>query len=52
MDSIVANILKHEAAFSRTESKPFSVVALFCGLGLIATLAMVSLGFDLGAGFL
>jgi hypothetical protein len=51
MNSIVANILKRKAAASRTETKPFNVVVLFCGVGLVGALVMASLGFDLGAGF-
>jgi len=51
MNSIFANILKDEAAASGTEAKPFNVVALFCGVGLVVALSMASLGLDLGARF-
>jgi len=51
MNSIVANILEREAKATRSETKPFSVVVLFCGMGLVAALGMASLGLDLGAGF-
>jgi hypothetical protein len=50
MNLIVANILEREAAASRIEMKPFSVVSLFCGMGLVAALGLAFLGFDLGAG--
>jgi hypothetical protein len=51
MNMIVANVLMHEAAKARTKAQPFKIVALFCGVGLVVSLWMTSLGFDLGAGF-
>jgi hypothetical protein len=51
MNTIVANVLMREAAKARTDTGPFKIVALFCGVGLLASLGMVWLGFDVGAGF-
>jgi hypothetical protein len=50
MDVIVANVLKREAAAARADH-PFNVVALFCAVGLLASVCMLFLGFDVGAGF-
>ena len=51
MNALVANVLVREASRTRTDAHPLALIALFCGVGLLASLAMVSLGFDLGAGF-
>ncbi len=51
MDAIVANVLEHEAAKAESNAQPFKIVALFCAVGLLASLCMASLGFDLGTGF-
>ena len=51
MNTIVANVLKHEAAKAETHAHPFKIVAIFCGLGLVASLCMASFGFDIGTGF-
>jgi hypothetical protein len=51
MNTIVANVLMHEAAKARTESHPLAFIALFCGVGLVAGFAMASFGLDLSAGF-
>jgi hypothetical protein len=51
MDTLVANVLVREASKARTDAHPLALIALFCGVGLLASLAMVSLGFDLSAGF-
>jgi hypothetical protein len=49
MNTIVANVPMSEAAKAQTD--PFKIVALFCGVGLLASLCMTSFGFDIGAGF-
>jgi hypothetical protein len=51
MNTIVASVLKHEAAKAESHAHPFEMVLIFCGLGLVASLCMASLGFDLGTGF-
>jgi hypothetical protein len=50
MNAIVANVLKREAVSARTDH-PLSIIALFCAVGLLASLCLVSFGFDIGAGF-
>jgi hypothetical protein len=51
MNTIVANVMKHEAARAGSPAHPFKIVAIFCGLGLLASLCMASFGFDIGTGF-
>jgi hypothetical protein len=51
MNTIVASALRHEAAKAETDVR-FLTVALFCGVGLIASLfCVLSFGLDVGAGF-
>jgi hypothetical protein len=40
-----------DAAKGQTDAHPFKIVALFCSVGLLASLCMVPLGFDVGFGF-
>jgi hypothetical protein len=51
MNAIVANVLAREAVKVQTNPHPFTLVALFCGVGLVAALILVSAGFDLGTEF-
>jgi hypothetical protein len=51
MNAIVANILIREAAKAKADARPLRTVALFCGVGLLASLCVMSLGFDVSAGF-
>jgi hypothetical protein len=51
MNTIVANVLMRGAEKAKSDARPFKIVALFCCVGLIASLCMASLGFDVGAGF-
>jgi hypothetical protein len=46
MNTIVENVLKSKAAEAEIAARSFNMVALFCVLGLVATLCMASLGFD------
>jgi hypothetical protein len=46
MNTIVASVLKSKAAEARTDTRPFNIIALFCCMGLLASLCMISLGFD------
>jgi hypothetical protein len=51
MNAIVADVLAREAAKAQANPHPLTLITLFCGVGLVAALTMVCLGFDLGAGF-
>jgi hypothetical protein len=51
MNAIVAGVIAREAAKAQTEPHPFTLIALFCGVGLVASLTFAAMGFDLGAGF-
>jgi hypothetical protein len=51
MNTIVANVLMHEAAKAETKSHPLKIIALFCGVGLVVSLWMASFGFDMSPGF-
>ncbi len=46
MNTIVASVLKSKAAEARTDTRPFNIVAMFCCVGLLASLCMISMGFD------
>jgi hypothetical protein len=50
MNTLVANVLKSKAAETQTDIRPFQTVALFCCVGLLASLCMASLGFDVSGG--
>jgi hypothetical protein len=51
MNAIVAAVVAREAAKVETKPHPLTLIVLFCGVGLLAALTMVSMGFDLGTGF-
>jgi hypothetical protein len=51
MNAIVANVLMREAAKAQTDASPLKVLALFCSVGLLASLCMASLGFEIVTGF-
>ena len=51
MNAIVAGVLAREAEKAQTEFHPFTLIALFCVVGLVASLALASIGFDLGTNF-
>jgi hypothetical protein len=50
MNMIVENVLMREAAKAQTEARPFKIVALFCGVGLLASLCLASFGLDVSGG--
>jgi hypothetical protein len=51
MNTIVENVLKSKAAEAEiAAAHPFNLVALFCVLGLVASLSLASLGFDVSGG--
>jgi hypothetical protein len=49
MNAIVASVLAREAAKAQTIPPPLTLIALFCGVGLVVTITMAAMGFDLGA---
>jgi hypothetical protein len=51
MNSIVANVLVRHADGAQTNISPMWSIGLLCGVGLLASLSMASLGFDVSAGF-
>jgi len=51
MNAIVAGVLTREAAKTQATPHPLTLIALFCGVGLVASLVMASMGFDLGTSF-
>jgi hypothetical protein len=51
MNAIVADILERQAAKAQTEPHSLTLIALFCGVGLVVALIMASMGFDPGAEF-
>jgi hypothetical protein len=46
MNTIVETVLKARANEARADVSPFNVVALFCGVGLLASLYTAALGVD------
>jgi hypothetical protein len=46
MNTIVATVLKSTAEEAQADVRPFNIVALFCGIGLVASLCMAALGLD------
>ncbi|SDS18551.1 hypothetical protein [Bradyrhizobium canariense] len=50
MNVIVANVLMREAAKANAD-RPFTIVLFFCAVGLLASLSMAALGFDVSGGF-
>jgi hypothetical protein len=51
MNAIVAGVLSREAAKSQATFHPPTLTAMFCVVGLVASLAVASIGFDLGTSF-
>jgi tRNA/tmRNA/rRNA uracil-C5-methylase (TrmA/RlmC/RlmD family) len=50
MNTIVATVLKSTAEESQADIHPFNLVALFCGVGLVASLCLAALGLDVSGG--
>jgi hypothetical protein len=52
MNTIVANVLMNEAAKARTSrgASSYKIVLLFSCIGLLASLFMLALGFDVSGG--
>jgi hypothetical protein len=51
LNIVVANVLKREAEKAHTDARPFHIIALFCGIGLLASLCLMSFGLDISPGF-
>jgi hypothetical protein len=51
MNTIVANVLKRGAEKAEIGDRTLKIMALFCGVGLLASLCMISFGLDVSAGF-
>jgi hypothetical protein len=51
MNTIVEKVLMREAEKAQTDAGPFKIIALFCSVGLLASLCMMSFGLDVSAGF-
>ena len=51
MNTIVARVLRNEGAKAQTAAHPLTIISMFCGLGLLASLCMISYGLDVSAGF-
>jgi len=49
MNAIVAGVIAREAARSQTTPHPLTLIAMFCGFGLVVAITMAAMGFDLGA---
>lgn len=49
MNTIVATVLKNTAEKTQADVRPFNIIALFCGVGLLASLCMAALGIDVSA---
>jgi hypothetical protein len=46
MNTIVATVLKSTAEKSQGDVRPFNIIALFCGVGLLASLCMAAMDVD------
>jgi hypothetical protein len=47
----IAKVISFAFPASSNEAEIFKVVAIFCGIGLLASLCVASYGIDLSAGF-
>ena len=52
MNAFVASALAREAEKLQNNPHPLALIALFCGIGLLAALILVIAGCDLGTGLL
>jgi hypothetical protein len=50
MNQIVVNVLMRQAATARAGSETLSILILLSSLGLLGSLCMMSLGFDVSGG--
>jgi hypothetical protein len=46
MNTMIATVLKTTAEKAQADVCPFNIVALFCGVGLLASLCMAAMGLD------
>jgi hypothetical protein len=52
MNTIVATVLRSTAEEAQADVRPFSVVVLFCCVGLLASLCIAALGVDISGAIL
>ena len=50
MNAIVADVLARETKKIESDPHPLVMIAMFCGIGLVVSIALIAIGFDLGAG--
>jgi hypothetical protein len=50
VNMIVATVLMREAVKAKVD-RPFTIVLFFCAIGLLASLSMAALGFDVSGGY-
>jgi hypothetical protein len=50
MNTMVANVLIRQATNAERSAQPFKIVALFCSIGLMASLFLATLGVDVTGG--
>jgi hypothetical protein len=50
MNTIVAGVLQSKSTQIQADARPLHIVALFCGIGLLASLCMAYLGLDVSGG--
>jgi hypothetical protein len=48
----ISNVLMHPVSKAQTNVNPFGIVALFCGLGLVASFCSMIFGLDLSGNWL
>jgi hypothetical protein len=49
--NVISNVYIRVIPETQTSVQPLKTDALFCGIGLAASLCMASFGLDIGAGF-
>jgi Na+/H+ antiporter NhaA len=48
----ISNVLTLDTPEANTEIHPVAAVALYCGIGLVASVFLATLGFDFSAGLI
>jgi len=51
MNTVIANVLKRETAKAWYGAGELTSIAIFCGIGLLASLCLMLSGIEIGAGF-
>ena len=50
MNAIVADVLARETKKIESDPHPLTMIGILCGVGLVVSIALIAIGFDLGAG--